>query len=88
MVEDYNNEFKINDTGISLSREFLRNEENKGLIQELFPLIIDTVEEASREDYLVPLKILFEEIEGTELANEPIFKKFKEENPHGWEGSI
>ena len=43
---------------------------------------------ASRGNNLVPLKILLEEIEGTELANEPIFKKFKEENPPGWEGSI
>ena len=88
MVEDYNNEFKINDTGISLSREFLRNEENKGLIQELFPLIIDAVEKASRGNNLVLLKILFEEIEGTELANEPMFKKFTKENLPRWEGSI
>ena len=80
------NEFKMNDA--SLFREFLRNEENKGLIQELFPLIIDAVEKASRGNNLVPLRVLFEEIEGTELANEPIFKKFKEKNPPGWEGSI
>ena len=80
------NEFKMNDA--SLFREFLGNEENKGLIQELFPLIIDAVEKASRKDNLVPLKILFEVIEGTELANEPVFKKFKEKNPPGWEGSI
>lgn len=81
-------EFKMNDDGISLFREFLRDEENEGLIRELFPLILDAVEKASREDNRIPLKILFEEIEGTELENEPVFRKFNERNPPGWEGSI
>lgn len=78
----------MNDDGISLFREFLRDEENEGLIRELFPLILDAVEKASREDNRIPLKILFEEIEGTELANEPAFQKFKKKNLPGWEGSI
>ena len=71
-----------------LFREFLRDEENEGLIRELFPLIVDGVEKASLRSNHVPLKILFEEIEGTELANELVFKKFKEKHPPRCEGSI
>ena len=67
------NEFEMDDA--FLFRELLRNKENEGLIRELLPLIVDAVEKASRENKLVPLKILFEEIEGTKLANEPVFKK-------------
>jgi len=82
------NDFNINQESSSLFREFLRDEENMGLIVELFPLIVDAVERASRADNLVALKVLFEEIEGTDLANEPAYKRLKEKNPPGWEGSI
>jgi len=82
------NDFNINQGGNSLFREFLRDEENKELIQELLPLIIDAVERASRENKLVALKVLFEEIEGTDLTNEPAYKRLKEKNPPSWEGSI
>jgi len=66
----------------------LKDEENKELIQELFPLILDAVERASREDKLVALKVLLEEIEVTDLADEPAYKRLKEKNPPSWEGSI
>jgi len=59
-----------------------------GLIKNHFPAILESIERLSKWDKFTVLKILFEEIEGTDLANEPAYKRLKEKNPPGWEGSI
>lgn len=79
------NKLQVDDA--TLFRKFLADEQNVGLIRAFLPLIIDGVEMASRKSNIVPMKILIEEIEGTTLADEPVFKHFMEKLPR-WEGAI